>query len=80
MGNPKCPNHHVEMDSTNDITQWICPVSGARFEVEVEGKDFVKTKIKTVNGYMDVYKMKPVNGKEKNPKWYDDVKWKRKKS
>lgn len=34
MSRPKCPNHTVEMDRTDEPRVWICPISGARFEAD----------------------------------------------
>lgn len=39
---PKCPNHHVEMDRTDNPKIWICPISDARFEVDVDQADTKK--------------------------------------
>lgn len=36
MSRPKCPNHTCEMSPTDNMRIWICPVSGARFECDVE--------------------------------------------
>lgn len=36
MSRPKCPNHVVEMDPTDEPRIWICPVSTARFECDVD--------------------------------------------
>jgi transcription elongation factor Elf1 len=33
---PKCPNHTVPMDKTDQPRMWICPISGARFECDVD--------------------------------------------
>lgn len=34
MSSPKCPNHVVSMDKTDERRMWICPISGARFEAD----------------------------------------------
>ena len=34
MSRPKCPNHTVEMEKTDERRIWICPISGARFEAD----------------------------------------------
>lgn len=48
MSRPCCPSSHpgVEMQPTNNKRIWICVISDARFEVEVEeqGKDMKKDK------------------------------------
>ena len=36
MSKPKCPNHQCTMDPTDVNTIWICPVSDARFSVDVD--------------------------------------------
>jgi len=36
MSRPKCPNHTVEMSPTDQPRMWICPVSGAHFEADVD--------------------------------------------
>ena len=46
MARPKCPNHTVEMDPTDNPRMWICPISGARFEADVDNKGGVKKKDK----------------------------------
>ncbi len=33
---PRCPNHAVPMNRTDDIHIWICPISYARFTCEVD--------------------------------------------
>lgn len=39
MSRPKCPNHTVEMDKSDEPRIYICPISSARFEVDVEDAD-----------------------------------------
>lgn len=34
MSSPKCPNHTVSMDRTDNRRLWICPISGALFEAD----------------------------------------------
>lgn len=36
MARPKCPNHGVEMIGTDERRIFICPVSDARFECDVD--------------------------------------------
>ncbi len=36
MSRPKCPNHRVEMDRTDAPRFWICPISGYKFECDVD--------------------------------------------
>ena len=38
MGRPKCPNHGCEMDKTNTPRTFICPVSGYRFDCDVDAQ------------------------------------------
>jgi hypothetical protein len=33
---PRCPNHLVELDPTDNLRIGICPISGARFQVDVD--------------------------------------------
>jgi hypothetical protein len=42
MSRPKCPNHTVEMDPTDQRRMWICPISGAHFEADADFQDKVK--------------------------------------
>lgn len=39
---PKCPNHTCEMIATNNKRIFICPISSARFECDVEDKGMEK--------------------------------------
>lgn len=39
MSRPRCPNHGVEMDPTDNRSMWICPISMARFEAHVDWQD-----------------------------------------
>lgn len=39
MARPKCPNHTVEMTPTDERRIFICPVSDARFECDVEDQE-----------------------------------------
>lgn len=36
MSTPRCPNHKVPMSGTDNRRIWICPVSDARFECDVD--------------------------------------------
>lgn len=58
---PKCPNHHCEMDKTNERHIWICPISGARFEVETEDIGTEK-KYDKFGNEMTSYKLIPLDG------------------
>lgn len=33
---PTCPNHGCEMNETGDRANWICPISGALFQVAAD--------------------------------------------
>lgn len=36
MSRHRCPNHTVEMSKTDNPRIWICPISDARFECDVD--------------------------------------------
>lgn len=61
MSRPKCPNHHVTMTPTNERTIWICPISGFRFEVDVDSGD-VQRRIKSDGSVEEVHKIIPLDG------------------
>lgn len=61
MSRPKCPNHACEMQATDERRIFICPISGARFECDVEeqekdikfdkyGKPMVEWKLTPLDG------------------------------
>ncbi len=39
MSRPKCPNHTVEMDKTDNRKMWVCPISGAVFEADSDEQE-----------------------------------------
>jgi hypothetical protein len=61
MSRPKCPNHTVEMDRSGDPRIWICPVSDARFEVDVDMVSQEK-KIDKFGNPITTYKVTPLDG------------------
>lgn len=56
---PKCPNHTVEMDPTDNPRYWVCPVSSARFEVEVD-LESEETKLDLWGNPMTTFKITPL--------------------
>lgn len=42
MSRPKCPNHGCEMQGTDERRIYICPISGADFECDVEDQQAEK--------------------------------------
>lgn len=63
MSRPKCPNHTCEMDKTNVAKIYICPISGYRFEVNVDDKDS-KVKKDKFGRVMKSFDVKPLDGKD----------------
>lgn len=39
MSRPKCPNHGVEMERTEERRIYICPISDAQFECDTEDQE-----------------------------------------
>lgn len=61
MSLPKCPNHGVSMNKTDERRVWICPISGYRFEADSDeneatqkidkyGRPIVEWKLKALDG------------------------------
>ncbi len=42
MSRPKCPNHAVQLEPTDQKRLWICPISDAEFECEVDSANSKK--------------------------------------
>lgn len=61
MSRPKCPNHTVEMQATDNRRIYICPVSDARFECDVETQD-KEQKLDKYGKPMLSYKVTPLDG------------------
>lgn len=61
MSRPKCPNHTVEMDPTDEKRIWICPISGARFEVSIDDQQKEQKKDK-YGRLMQEWKLVPLDG------------------
>lgn len=58
---PKCPNHVVPMQRTNEKRIWICPISGARFEADSEDQENEK-KIDKLGNPVTEIKLTPLDG------------------
>jgi hypothetical protein len=61
---PKCPNHTCEMDPTDEPRIYICPISSAEFEVDVDGSQ-KKKKIDKFGAPMTEFIVTPLDGAEK---------------
>lgn len=61
MSRPKCPNHTVEMTPTDERRIFICPISDARFECDVEDQD-TEVKIDKFGKQTYDYKITQLNG------------------
>lgn len=61
MSRPKCPNHTVEMDKTDEPRIWICPISGARFEAEAD-EQRGEVRYDKYGNPMIEWKLKPLDG------------------
>lgn len=61
MARPKCPNHTVEMTPTDERRIFICPISDARFECDVEEAE-TETKIDKFGNQMFEWKITPLDG------------------
>lgn len=56
MSRPKCPNHLVEMSPTDERRIWICPISDARFECDVDTSE-KERKVDKFGKVMDSWKV-----------------------
>lgn len=61
MSRPKCPNHTCEMSPTDNRRIWICPISGADFECDVDTQD-KNIKLDKYGKPMASYKVTQVDG------------------
>jgi transcription elongation factor Elf1 len=61
MNRPKCPNHGCEMNKTDNKSIYICPISGARFEVSVEENES-KKKVDINGREILEFKLTPLDG------------------
>lgn len=61
MSRPKCPNHTVEMNKTDEPRIWICPISGARFEADADEQEHM-VKYDKYGRPMIEYKLTPLDG------------------
>lgn len=61
MGRPKCPNHTVEMTRTDNPRIYICPISDARFEVDVDDMTS-EVKVDKFGNPMIDWKITPLDG------------------
>lgn len=61
MSRPKCPNHSCEMQATDERRMFICPISGAFFECDVDTQD-KETKIDKYGRPMVGYKVTQADG------------------
>lgn len=61
MNRPKCPNHGCEMTKTDEKRIYICPISGYRFQVDVE-EDESKKRIDVYGREIIEFKLTPLDG------------------
>jgi len=65
MARPKCPGHHCEMEPTNNPRIYICPISGWKFECDVDEQS-TRTKLDKFGRIMKNFKVAPVGGEERS--------------
>jgi hypothetical protein len=61
MSRPKCPNHAVEMERSDEPRIYICPISDARFECATDDQS-KKTKFDKFGNPMQEYEVTPLDG------------------
>jgi hypothetical protein len=60
---PKCPNHVVPMQKSDQPRIYICPISGYRFQCDVEEQASEEKKDKFGNTLKE-FKIKPLDGQD----------------